>query len=191
MRKSQLIIVLIAAAATALGACGKKKGSSGESKSKRVDTWLPKKLKATSGKVAGHEFTIQLPEGLKIHEKRERSVRWIPEGGDQFDYPQFDVGTSVWMHPTSPADARQKHLSDKLHRKDVILKAASAAGGILLVYKSHTNKAVYAKLFRTKGDKKFVARCLWIRPRDEDGAIPRMDRVAAWLERICSSFQIK
>lgn len=175
----------------ALGGCGKKKGSSETDNAKRVKTWLPKKLVAHTGKIKDVSYTIQLPEGLKLMGQRKTRAHFIPKGGDQFDYPQFEVATSVWMHPSSPEDAAKKHKSDGLHKKDVILKSVAAKGGILLVYRHSKSKAVYAKLFRTKGEAKLVAQCTWIRPSDEDGPVPQLEKVAGWLEKICLTFELK
>lgn len=184
MTRNHLIVLFTICLTTTVFGCGKK-----SKKDAKHEVWIAKPLAAMSGTINDQAFEIQLPNGLK---KRKDSADfrtgWIPEKGDQFDYPQFSVEKSVMWHPTSPDDAAQKHLADKLNAKDVVLKKAAVAGGILLVWKSHTDKAVYAKFFHTRDKTKMYARCVWI---EEDNKVPDMDKVAAWLEKVCTTFKLK
>lgn len=182
-RRTIATLLTLTITATAWAGCGKKSG-----KGDKVNKWLAKPMATKTGTVMKQGFEVQLPEGIKEHEKADFRVNWIPEKGDQFDYPQFGVSKSVMWHPTSPDDAEKQHLSDKLNKGDVILKKATVGKGILLVWRSKKSTAVYAKYFLSGAETKLHSHCLWI---EEDGKVPDLDKVAGWLEKVCTTLKLK
>ncbi len=161
-------------------------------KKDKVAYWLGRTLKPFSGKVEGVAVTVQLPDGLKpkAADKALKGFYWQPKDGDEFDYPQFSISTHHF-YPESPAKARKWIKDDDLRKGHVVTRAEAVNGGFLLSHHDSKKKYLITTFFRKVGSKKLTYQAIWIRSRDDNGPVPKLGKVQAWMEKICLTLTAK
>ncbi len=157
----------------ALSGCGKDKKAPG------LD-WSGKELKPVKNKVKGIDFTISLPDGMKLEDPNaEITLHWKADMDDYFSEP--GVAVSFAAIPASTLDKHvERAMLDDTH---TIAKKQEIEDGFLLAYHTKNKGIVKVSVLKKKGDTALQCRA----SQAKQGGVPSPDKTMAWLEKICLS----